>query len=121
MYEISVMESFSAAHYLPEYHGKCERLHGHNYKVKVSVQSKQLNKGGMVIDFGVLKDELKKILDPLDHCFLNELKEFSDRSPSAEWIAFHIYIKLKEALKVLKISAVEIFETDKNIVTYYPD
>ena len=121
MFEVSVIESFSAAHYLAKYHGKCEHLHGHNYRVKASIQSKQLDEGGMVIDFGILKQELKKILDPLDHCLLNELNEFSDGSPSAERIAFYIYNKLKQRFKDLKISAVEIFETDKNLVTYYPD
>ena len=121
MFIVTVEGSFSAAHYLAGHPGKCEKLHGHNYKVRVSVAEQKLNKQGMVIDFGELKQELKKILEILDHSFLNEQQEFADGTPTAERISYYVYCKLRQALPALSISKVEVAETDKNQATYYPD
>ncbi|MBN1797143.1 MAG: 6-carboxytetrahydropterin synthase QueD [Spirochaetales bacterium] len=121
MYEVTVEDTFSAAHYLAGHKGKCEKLHGHNYRVQVSATAQELNDQGMVIDFGILKNELKKILENLDHSFLNELKDFTDGSPTAERIALHIYGCLKKAVPAVKIRKVIVFETEKNSAVYYPD
>jgi 6-pyruvoyltetrahydropterin/6-carboxytetrahydropterin synthase len=99
MYEITVHSHFSGAHRLRYLHGKCEGLHGHNWKVEVSVVSNRLGKEGVVIDFAILKQKLEKVLKPLDHTFLNDLPYFSEIEPSSENIAKYIFNKLKNELK----------------------
>jgi 6-pyruvoyltetrahydropterin/6-carboxytetrahydropterin synthase len=99
MYEIIVTSHFSGAHRLRYLHGKCEALHGHNWKVEVSVASNRLGKEGVVIDFGVLKQKVENALKPLDHTYLNDLPFFSRREPSSENIAKYIFDRLKRELK----------------------
>ena len=99
MYEITVHAHFSGAHRLRYLHGKCEGLHGHNWKVEVSVSSNRLGEEGVVIDFGILKQKLEKVLRPLDHAFLNDLPYFSRTEPSSENIAKYIFNKLRNELK----------------------
>ena len=77
MYTVCVEDWFAAAHYLRNYHGKCENPHGHNYRVKVYVSGKDLDKGGMLIDFSVLKKHLKSVLENLDHHDLNSTPYFT--------------------------------------------
>jgi 6-pyruvoyltetrahydropterin/6-carboxytetrahydropterin synthase len=120
MYIVSVEESFSAAHYLVGYKGKCENMHGHNYRVQVSARAPNLDAQGMVVDFAVLKTELKKILDTLDHSLLNEHEEFSDGTPTAERIAAYVFHALKKALPAVMLSGVTVFETEKNRAVYCP-
>ncbi len=122
MYTIRTEDSFAAAHYIKDYHGKCENLHGHNYKVRIYVSGKKLSKGGMLIDFGILKKILKNILDEVDHKNLNEITYFSEREPSAEIIAEFIFNKadneLKKCSETSFLSRVDVFETDKNLAIY---
>ena len=99
MYEITVHSHFSGAHRLRYLHGKCEELHGHNWKVEVSVVSNRLSKEGVVIDFGILKQKLEKVLKPLDHTYLNDLPYFSGIEPSSENIAKYIFDRLKREWK----------------------
>ena len=89
MFEVRVEDSFAAAHFLRDYHGKCEALHGHNYKVFVHVRGAALNEGGMLFDFTQLKAALKKVLAGMDHTNLND-NPFFDQNPSAERIALYI-------------------------------
>lgn len=110
-----------------DYHGKCESLHGHNYKVFVHVRGSQLNEGGMLLDFTELKAALKKVLARLDHTNLND-NAFFDQNPSAERIALYICQNIKEELnmsewtrKNIRIHSVDVFETDRNRASYYPD
>ena len=121
MYSVRIEDGFAAAHFLTRYHGKCERLHGHNYKVFVTVTGRTLDDGGMLVDFGVLKAALRRVLGEVDHSSLNEHPEFSDGRPSAERIAEFIYGKMHAALPEAAISLVEVFETDRNRATYAPD
>jgi 6-pyruvoyltetrahydropterin/6-carboxytetrahydropterin synthase len=121
MFVVTVEGSFSAAHRLAGYQGKCERLHGHNYRIRVSVKAQKLDKQGMVIDFTELKKELEKILEMLDHSYLNEHEEFSDGTPTAERIAYYVYCQLKQALPTAQINKVVVYETDKNKAAYYPE
>ena len=121
MFLVTVEGSFSAAHLLAGYQGKCEKLHGHNYKVRVSVAAKNLNRQGMVIDFTILKQELHKILEILDHSFLNEHQEFADGTPTAERIAYYVYCQLKQVLPEVSLSRVEVLETEKSLASYTPD
>ncbi len=91
MYTVRIEDGFSAAHFLTRYHGKCERLHGHNYKVFVTASGRELDDGGMLLDFGILKGTLRKITLELDHTSLNDHPAFSDGCPSAETDrAFHL-------------------------------
>lgn len=101
-FEVYVESNFSAAHQLELYKGKCENLHGHNWKVGVVISSTRLNKQQMVIDFVKLKKILKKILDSLDHKYLNNISFFKTDQPTAENIAKYIYKKLKEKISYYK-------------------
>jgi 6-pyruvoyltetrahydropterin/6-carboxytetrahydropterin synthase len=98
MYELVVKSHFSAAHNLRDYGGACERLHGHNWHVEVFVRADVLGAGGMVLDFRVLREELEKILETLDHHYLNDLPYFQKEEPSSENIARYIYEALAARL-----------------------
>jgi 6-pyruvoyltetrahydropterin/6-carboxytetrahydropterin synthase len=98
MYELVIIAQFSAAHNLRNYHGKCERLHGHNWRVEVFVRADALGKGGMVLDFRILREETEKALEALDHQYLNDLPFFQKEEPSSENIARYVYNALEERL-----------------------
>ncbi len=122
MYTVCVEDWFAAAHYLRNYHGKCENPHGHNYRVKVYVSGKDLDKGGMLIDFSVLKKHLKSVLETLDHHDLNSTPYFTEQEPSAENISRYIFDSLKTLLPSgIRMAGVEVFETEKNSVLYRED
>lgn len=110
-YELMVEDSFSAAHQLRGYKGRCENMHGHTFKVQVFVSGKKLDKIGMLRDFKEIKTELKKILDELDHTNLNELPLFAEQNPTAENIAREIYNRIKA-------SKVTVWESDKACASY---
>ena len=117
MYEVVVKSDFSAAHRLKEYKGKCENLHGHNWTVEAAVSSKRLNKNGLLIDFKILKDRLKDILDRLDHTNLNEKTPFKKKNPTSENIAKFIFDMLeKDGIKPQRIS---VWESDNSCATYF--
>ena len=123
MYEVTIIKSFSAAHLLNQIGGKCEELHGHNFKVEVTVAAADLNKSGLLIDFRVVKKWLTVILDQMDHQHLNELPFFSRLNPSAENIAKYIYgeMKLKAEQAEVKVARVKVWESENAVVTYIPD
>ena len=122
MYTVCVEDWFAAAHYLRNYHGKCENPHGHNYRVKVYVSGKNLDTGGMLIDFSVLKKHLKSVLETLDHHDLNSTPYFTEQEPSAENISRYIFDSLKTLLPSgIRMAGVEVFETEKNSVLYRED
>ena len=99
MFEVRVEADFAAAHFLKDYNGKCENLHGHNYKVFAHVKGNELNEGGMLLDFSLLKKVLKSVCKELDHTNLNDMEIFMN-NPSAERIAMYIFnqiiVKMKE-------------------------
>lgn len=121
MYYASVEDRFSSAHQLREYEGKCERLHGHNWVVRVTVSGKELDKSGMLVDFGIMKKHLKDILEVLDHRFINEVPPFDKLNPSAENLAEHIFItfsgKMSEYKKV-KVERVDVWESEKSFASF---
>ncbi len=121
MYEITVHSHFSGAHRLRYLHGKCEDLHGHNWKVEVSVVSNRLGKEGLVIDFGILKQKVEKVLKPLDHTYLNDLPYFSKIEPSSENIAKYIFDRLKKELKGHQgtLKKVTAWESETSSATYF--
>jgi len=120
MFKVRIEGSFAAAHRLVHYNGKCERLHGHNYKVRVWAEGETLGEGGMLVDFGLLKKALNEVLLSLDHSDLNEIAVFAD-DPSAERIAKYIFDGIKGLDKGLPIAAVDVFETDTSMARYRPD
>jgi 6-pyruvoyltetrahydropterin/6-carboxytetrahydropterin synthase len=121
MFTVRAEAEFSAAHFLAHYHGKCENLHGHNYRVRVTARGKTLDAGGMLMDFGELKKALRGVAGALDHTNLNDHPAFSDGAPSAERIAEFIYEGIRVMLPGADISLVEVFETGENRATYSPD
>jgi 6-pyruvoyltetrahydropterin/6-carboxytetrahydropterin synthase len=91
MFELEADASFSAAHFLRGYQGKCENLHGHNYKVRLTVAGPSLNHIGLLVDFKELKRSMGVVLERLDHCNLNDLEMFREVNPSAENIAAYLF------------------------------
>jgi len=120
MYQASIQTQFSAAHFLRNYKGKCENLHGHNWKVEVTVSSETLDDTGMVIDFTILKQKTITIIEQLDHSHLNEIPPFVKINPSSENIAAYIFNLLKEALKdtPVLLTKVSVWESDTSRATY---
>jgi 6-pyruvoyltetrahydropterin/6-carboxytetrahydropterin synthase len=117
MYTVRVEASFAAAHFLSHYQGKCERLHGHNYRVFAYAKGERLDSGGMLVDFGVLKGALREVLEGIDHSLLNDKEVFAG-DPSAERIAAYIFGELERRLPGLPLSAVEVFETDTSMARF---
>ena len=116
MYSIKVEASFSSAHNLRGYKGKCEELHGHNWKIEVAVSKKKLDKAGMVLDFKFIKNQLDVVLEKLDHKYLNNLAFFKKVNPTSENIAKYIYDSLKP--KVTSIKSVTVWESENSSATY---
>lgn len=116
MYNIKIEAHFSSAHNLVGYKGKCEELHGHNWKVEVAVCSNKLDKTGMVMDFKDLKMRVNKILDKLDHKYLNKISYFKKVNPTSENIAEYIYNCLKA--EVVGLSSVTVWESENSAATY---
>ncbi len=121
MYEITVISHFSGAHRLRYLHGKCEELHGHNWKVEVSVISNRLAKEGVAIDFGIMKLKVEKALKSLDHTYLNDLPFFSGIEPSSENISKYIFDKVKSELKghPVTLKKVTAWESETACATYF--
>jgi len=122
MFEISVEETFAARHALRHYHGKCEKVHGHNYKVQVTVEGQSLNEAGLLMDFTELKRLLHSVVDRLDHEFLNDVPPFDKLNPSAENMARYFHEELSKGITSadLRVSSVKLWETDTSIATYRP-
>lgn len=120
MYYATVIRSFSAAHHLRDYQGKCERVHGHNYKVELQVKSPIVDRSGMVIDFTLLRQALDRLLQRFDHQDLNEVKPFDALNPTAENIAKLIYeeMAMKFSSPKVKIGSVTVWETESSFATY---
>jgi len=120
MFEVSVSMNFSAAHNLRGYQGKCEALHGHNWKVEVVLRADRLDKIGMVEDFAFIKGKLKEILALFDHKYLNTLSYFKKMNPTSENIAKIVYGKMKERMKgsSVFVDCVKVWETDTSVASY---
>jgi 6-pyruvoyltetrahydropterin/6-carboxytetrahydropterin synthase len=123
MYEVTVEDSFAAGHYLRDYKGKCENPHGHNYKVRVTLQGAVLDKAGLLLDFKDLKEVMKQVIDRLDHQMLNDITPFNELNPSAENIARYFYDQANGRLKSVSngrvsVKDVTIWETDTTTARY---
>jgi len=124
MYRLKVQDYFSSAHYLRNYKGACENLHGHNWKVELVVEGETLNETELLIDFKDLKRVLKEVLSELDHRLINELPYFKEKNPSSENLARYIFEKVKEKLRAypqVRVKEVTVFETEKASATYFEE
>lgn len=119
MYYLRVEDDFAAAHQLREYQGKCENLHGHNWRVKVVVKGTRLDAAGMLLDFGVLKRLLKECLDRLDHRFLNDTAPFDRINPTSENLAKYVFEQLGELLpEGVLVHDTTVWESEKCAASY---
>lgn len=123
MYEISVAADFDAAHFLRGYEGKCERLHGHRFKIVANLRARRTNAIGLVYDFVELRQHLQSVTGRLDHICLNEVAPFDRDNPSSENIARAIcseLVKLIPGPEVV-VHSVQVWESPGSCVTYFPD
>jgi 6-pyruvoyltetrahydropterin/6-carboxytetrahydropterin synthase len=120
MFDVFIKTNFSAGHHLRNYPGNCEKPHGHNWNVQVTVRATELDELGMGIDFRTVKNTVKKIMDELDHCDLNEHHAFKDKNPSSENIAVYIFHALEKDLcsERYHLHAIMVGETDSTGVIY---
>lgn len=122
MFEVCVEQSFASAHALRNYKGKCENVHGHNWKVHVIIEGEKLDGAGLLIDFIDVKNLMGEVIDRLDHQHLNDIPPFDVVNPSAENIAEYFYQEMSKGLGTapVRIQAVKVWETDIQSATYRP-
>ena len=124
MFQVSVDESFSAGHALRGYKGKCENVHGHNYKVRVTLEGQELDSIGLLYDFTHLKRVIRDIVCSVDHKFLNDQAPFDVINPSAENLAKYFYDETMRQMNAspesARIASITIWETDTTAATYWP-
>jgi 6-pyruvoyltetrahydropterin/6-carboxytetrahydropterin synthase len=123
MYHLKIQSHFAAAHNLLNYQGDCENLHGHNWKIEVTVKTEQLDAAGLGIDFKTLKRHTNEVLDRLDHKYLNNLEYFKQISPSSEHISRYIFEAIEELLTTpgVILESVRVWESDNACATYTRD
>ena len=123
MFEVSVEQTFAAGHALRNYKGKCENVHGHNYRVRITMQGDRLDSTGLLVDFLDVKNLIGGVVDYLDHQFINDLPPFDELNPSAENIAKYFFDRVSGGLKnevPVRVSEVTIWETDTSSAVYRP-
>lgn len=126
MYEISAFGHFDAAHFLREYKGKCANVHGHRWKVEITLQGRELDELGILIDFMDVKTMLKEVLNIFDHKMVNDIPPFDNLNPTAENLSKFIYDEMVEKLKDrigthIKIKRVTIWESEAASASYFKD
>jgi len=124
MFQVTVEDTFAAGHFLRNYKGKCENPHGHNYKVRVTLEGEDLDKAGLLLDFKDLKDVMKHVIDRLDHQMINDVAPFTELNPSAENLAKYFYNETNAKLTVttngrVHVRDVTVYETDTTTATYF--
>ena len=121
MFEVRVEHTFAAAHALRNYHGACESLHGHNFRVEITVAGEQLDQTGMLVDFLELKKQIDSAFSRLDHRNLNEVPPFDKLNPSAENIAHYLHAEIGKGLPhEVRVSEVRVWETNEASAVYRP-
>lgn len=123
MFEITIEETFAAGHALRNYHGRCENVHGHNYRCQVMVEGEQLDENGLLVDFVELKKVVHGVLDRMDHQWLNDFPPFDKLNPSAENIARYIYEQVSGGLMGhdgVRVGWIRLWETDTSSAVYRP-
>lgn len=126
MFEVSVEETFAAGHALRGYKGKCENLHGHNYRIRITIAGDELDGAGLLVDFTDLKRVLRAVIERLDHQYLNDVEPFTTVNPSAENMARYFYEEVTAGLdgslgdRGVRVGEVKVWETDTATATYRP-
>ena len=122
MFELSVEDTFAAGHALRGYRGKCEKVHGHNYKVLVTIEGQELDPAGLLLDFSDVKSLLRAVMERLDHEFLNDVPPFDALNPSAENMAQYFFEEIGKGLPAgrASVASVKVWETDTSSATYRP-
>jgi 6-pyruvoyltetrahydropterin/6-carboxytetrahydropterin synthase len=121
MYQVSVEKDFDAAHYLRNYQGKCENMHGHRFKVVVHLEADKLNEIGLAYDFTILKKQLGDILARYDHTCINDIPPFDKLNPSSENIAATIFNQVNPLLpKEITLLKTEVWESPQSCATFIP-
>jgi 6-pyruvoyltetrahydropterin/6-carboxytetrahydropterin synthase len=123
MFEVAVEQTFAAGHALRNYHGKCENVHGHNYRLLVTVRGEKLDDTGLLVDFIELKRVTREIIERLDHQFINDIPPFDVLNPSAENIARYFYEEISKGIGAgvripVQVFEVKVWETDTSSATY---
>jgi 6-pyruvoyltetrahydropterin/6-carboxytetrahydropterin synthase len=124
MYEVAVEHTFAAAHALRGYKGACENVHGHNFRVRVTLAGERLNETGFLVDFVRVQTLLHEAAGRLDHRFLNEVAPFDQRNPTAENLAEHFYSEISRGVADsggVRVSDVTVWECDGMSATYRED
>ena len=119
MYELTIKGDFASAHFIPGYKGNCGNLHGHTWKVEVTIEHDTLDSLGMVVDFKVIKQQLKDFLMRIDHVCLNELPYFKKNNPTTENLAKYIFNEFGKIVHSFKVKKVRVWESDTSDITYY--
>lgn len=123
MFEVTVEETFAAGHALRNYHGKCENMHGHNYRVQVTLEGAELDAAGLLVDFVHIKKLMRDVIERLDHRYLNDVPPFDELNPSAENMAKYLCEEIGKGFGTgtpVRVSAVKLWETDTASATYRP-
>jgi 6-pyruvoyltetrahydropterin/6-carboxytetrahydropterin synthase len=123
MFEVTVEDTFAAGHYLRNYQGKCENPHGHNYKIRVTLAGRELDKAGLLLDFKELREVMKHTIERLDHRMINDVAPFTLLNPSAENLAKYFYDEASGKLDHVtsgrvRVKNVTVYETDTTTATY---
>lgn len=122
-FEVMIERNFSSAHQLRGYKGKCENLHGHNYKIEIYARGRELDEIGLLVDFGALKEAADEVVQYLDHRNINELPPFDLLNPSAENLARYILERVASRINDgrVQVYKVRCFETPTSVATYQVD
>jgi 6-pyruvoyltetrahydropterin/6-carboxytetrahydropterin synthase len=124
MFEVTVEGGFSSGHYLRNYRGKCENPHGHNYRVLVTLTGEELDGSGLLLDFKLLKQVMRPVIERLDHQMINDLEPFTEVNPSAENLARYFYEQASAQLHEMtggrvRVKDCTLYETDTSFAKYY--
>ncbi len=114
MFELMIEDSFDSAHFLKGYPGNCKNLHGHRFRVQIFIKGDKLNDIGLLYDYRFIKQELKKVVNKLDHQVLNEILDFN---PTSELLAKYLYFELQKILPSL--SKITVWESEKTSTSFY--
>ena len=121
MFELCIGDKISSAHFLPGYEGRCKNIHGHTWKIEIFLRGKKLDDLGMIVDFAILKKQVKDFLEHIDHIHLNDLKYFQENSPTAENIAKYIYDNFSRIIAPVILEKVNVWESEQAYVSYFEE